>query len=350
MNRLIFVGESEFEASQLRRQVAGILDVEWTPHTKLEKTEPGPLVLVAGDLRNLSRVFSLKEWLKSKPARGKVIFAVQPGSHLEATQAFAIGATNLLPRPIEVSALLKTALSEVAALKDKGPKFAELGFVGVAAAQSGLEAVFASACFREKLDRSTINSVGSAAVDEVKSKGLASWIEIVRQHHSQTYQHCLLVTGTAVAFARQLGFSQEDCKKLAVAGMLHDVGKARIPVSILEKPGPLDKDEWRVMRQHPEQGLEALKSSSAIEPDMMDMILHHHEYLDGTGYPHGLKGKEISDLTRLITISDTFAALIERRSYKPPLPSGKAYEILLDMGPRLDKDLVREFRFVTNSN
>lgn len=350
MNRLIFVGDSESEASRLRRQVAGILEVEWAPFAGLEKTEPGPLVLVAGDLRSSSSLLSLKGWLRSRPAKGKVIFAVRPDSHLEATQAFAIGATEVLPRPIEVKALLKSALSEIAALKEEGPKFAELGFVGVAAAQGGLEAVFASACFGETLDRSAMNAAGAAAVGEIESKGLASWIEVVRQHHSQTYQHCLLVTGTATAFARHLGLAQDDRKRLAVAGMLHDVGKARIPLTILEKPGPLDQDELTVMRRHPELGLEALKSSPAIEPDMMDMVVHHHEYLDGSGYPQGLKGREISDLTRLITISDVFAALIERRSYKPPLPNGKAYEILLDMGPKLDKDLVREFQSVANSN
>jgi HD-GYP domain-containing protein (c-di-GMP phosphodiesterase class II) len=83
-----------------------------------------------------------------------------------------------------------------------------------------------------------------------------------------------------------------------------------------------------------------------LQPEMVDMVVHHHEYLDGSGYPHGLKGSEIADLVRIITIADVFGALIERRSYKPALSSQKAYDILLDMGPKLDKDLVREFSFV----
>jgi len=127
--------------------------------------------------------------------------------------------------------------------------------------------------------------------------------------------------------------------------MLHDIGKARIPLAILEKPGRLDDDEITVMRKHPQYGLDALGTMSGLPSEMLDMVVHHHELLDGSGYPHGLSGKEISDLVRIMTISDIFGALIERRSYKPPLSGESAYQILIDMGPKLDVDLVKAFRF-----
>jgi HD-GYP domain-containing protein (c-di-GMP phosphodiesterase class II) len=93
-------------------------------------------------------------------------------------------------------------------------------------------------------------------------------------------------------------------------------------------------------------GAEALAASRGLSPDMLDIVLHHHEYLDGSGYPHGLKGREIGDFVRLMTIADVFGALIERRAYKPPMPNRAAYNMLLEMGPKLDADLVREFRAV----
>ena len=102
------------------------------------------------------------------------------------------------------------------------------------------------------------------------------------------------------------------------------------------------------MQKHPQYGLDALKSTSGIDQEMTDMVLHHHEYLDGSGYPHGLQRNEISDFVRMITISDIFAALVEKREYRPPMHSRAAYQILLDMDPKLDKDLVREFNFVSN--
>src|SRR3954462_8004259 len=114
--------------------------------------------------------------------------------------------------------------------------------------------------------------------------------------------------------------------------MLHDIGKSQIPLAILEKPGPLDENEMAVMRKHPEYGLDALRTTSDLPAEMLDMVVHHHELLDGSGYPHGLHGSEVSDLVRIMTISDIFGALLERRSYKEPLSGDAAYQILLDMG------------------
>ena len=119
------------------------------------------------------------------------------------------------------------------------------------------------------------------------------------------------------------------------------------PVALLEKPGPLDRDEIRVMNQHPLFGLDALETLNGLATEMTEAVVHHHEYLDGSGYPHGLQGSEISDLVRMLTIADIFGALIERRSYRAPLSGEAAYRLLLDMGPKLDKDLVREFRAVS---
>jgi len=192
-----------------------------------------------------------------------------------------------------------------------------------------------------------VQSASFPVVEELEAQGLSSWVDAVRTHHSQTYQHSLLVTGVAAAFGVQIGLSRKDRQRLSFAGMLHDIGKARIPLAILEKPGPLNDHEMAVMRKHPEYGLEALGSDCVLPSETLDMIVHHHEFLDGSGYPHGLRGKEISDLVRITTISDIFGALIEGRSYKPPLSGEAAYQILLDMGPKLDTDLVRAFKFVS---
>ena len=133
----------------------------------------------------------------------------------------------------------------------------------------------------------------------------------------------------------------------AVVGDGEEVGE---PYRVLAKnylASRLDDAEMAVMRKHPQYGLDALGTVSGLPSEMLDMVVHHHELLDGSGYPHGLMGNEISDLVRIMTISDIFAALIERRAYKPPLSCEAAYQILLDMGPKLDRDLVRAFKFVS---
>jgi HD-GYP domain-containing protein (c-di-GMP phosphodiesterase class II) len=121
-----------------------------------------------------------------------------------------------------------------------------------------------------------------------------------------------------------------------------------IPVTILEKPGALDANEMAIMKKHPEYGVEALKGAD-LQPEMIDIVLHHHEYLDGSGYPHGLAAHEICDLVRIMTIVDIYSALIEHRAYRPAMPYRKAYDILREMGAKLDQDLVRAFISVTKA-
>jgi putative nucleotidyltransferase with HDIG domain len=348
MNRLSFVGDSAFDAERLRRQLAGIVDVRFVQLGQIRDVKPDQFTIVSTNLQDPSTLLHIKEWMKSKPKGGKVIFVTRADSRMETTQAFALGATDVVNPPIDARNLLKTLWSDFTVLAGDASEFGAQGLGGAAAAQDGLQSIFASAFLGEALNPSMIASASAAVVNEIESRGLSSWVDAVRKHHSQTYQHCLLVTGVATAFGQHLGLSQADRSRLSFAGMLHDIGKARVPVAILEKPGPLDHDEMAVMRMHPEYGLEALlKSAAGLQPEMHDIVIHHHEYLDGSGYPHGLQGNEISDLVRIMTISDVYAALIERRAYKPPLSSQRAYDMLVDMGPKLDKDLLREFRFVT---
>ena len=128
--------------------------------------------------------------------------------------------------------------------------------------------------------------------------------------------------------------------------MFHDIGKAKIPLAVLDKPGRLDDHERALIETHPAAGYEVLKGNSGISPEILDAVRHHHEYLDGSGYPDGLCAGSISDIVRVLTISDIFAALIEHRTYKPTMPRQKAYEILLSMQGKLERPLLHAFRDV----
>ena len=150
----------------------------------------------------------------------------------------------------------------------------------------------------------------------------------------------------AVGFALDIGFASPDVKRLGMAATLHDIGKARIPLSILDKPGRLDPGEEEIMRRHPVIGYELLKDMPGISPEILDGVRHHHEYLDGSGYPDGLTAPEISDLVRLLTIADIFAALIESRPYRPAMLRQDAYRILCGMDGKLERSLVKAFRNV----
>ena len=171
-----------------------------------------------------------------------------------------------------------------------------------------------------------------------------SWLTTVGCHHAGSYRHCLFVTGFAVAYAQHLGMREDDQRRLARAALLHDVGKAFIPVGILDKPGPLTLEEMEEIRQHPRRGYEALSSQGGFPPEMLDVVLHHHEFLDGTGYPNGLNGNQISDIVRLTTIVDIYAALVERRAYRLQFTHARAYAMMEEMGDKLDQHLLQAFR------
>ena len=139
-----------------------------------------------------------------------------------------------------------------------------------------------------------------------------------------------------------IGLSKTDLQKLAVGGMVHDIGKAMVPLEILEKPTQLTLKEWNVLANHPLDSKTILTKENWDEV-MIDIATHHHEMLDGSGYPYGLKGTEISDIVRTASIANVFADLTDKRSYKPAMTAEKAIETMLSMENQLDTTLVKAF-------
>lgn len=130
-----------------------------------------------------------------------------------------------------------------------------------------------------------------------------------------TYMHSVAVSALMVALAQQLGFDEAGVHQAAMAGLLHDIGKAHSDLEILNKPGPLTGLEFAHMKHHPVAGYELLKHS--VEDDLvLDACRHHHERLDGTGYPDRLQGDQISQLARMAAICDVYDAITSDRPYK----------------------------------
>ncbi len=133
---------------------------------------------------------------------------------------------------------------------------------------------------------------------------------------------------------------------LSTGGILHDVGKITMPQTLLNKPGKLDDQEWDVMRNHVVQSNDIIVAIPNVNPVVRIIAEQHHEKIDGTGYPHGLKGSQLNELARMATIVDIFGALTDKRSYKPAFNTEKAFAILKDMGAGLDQRLVSKFQEV----
>ncbi|MCC6887001.1 MAG: HD domain-containing protein [Hyphomicrobiales bacterium] len=342
MHDITIIADTVERVRALRSRLSPVLDADYRPIAELLQSKPGALTVVDIDLREPAQVHSVKAWLETRPRDSQVIVSADQTSHAESTQAYAMGATCLMPRPIDGRWVSRLAFNGRTGMAAPLPSLTDAGEAALPDARA-LRDIFAAAAAGEAPALGAVRDASAEIVEAVEREGLSQWLALIRSHHSQTYRHCLTVTALAVAFGRRLGFSRHDSEKMAAAGLLHDVGKAAIPIEILEKPAPLIAGERAVMRTHPERGHDVLKQMPDLHPEMLDMVLHHHEYLDGSGYPHGLRGAQISDLVRLITIADVYAALIERRSYKEPLSGREALAVLEGMGPKLDRALVREF-------
>ena len=144
------------------------------------------------------------------------------------------------------------------------------------------------------------------------------------------------------AIGKRMGLDAADMKTLMDASRLHDLGKIGIPDDVLSKVGPLNDQEWLLMKKHPEIGESIIKPIRSLH-NLCDIIRHHHEKLDGTGYPDGLKGDEVSSLARITAVADIYDALTSNRSYREKFSKDEACRMLKKMQGQLDQDIVDVF-------
>ena len=165
----------------------------------------------------------------------------------------------------------------------------------------------------------------------------------IREKDTYLLEHSLNVGILSAHFARYLGMSQAEIQAAAYSGLLHDLGKIKIPDEILHKPGRLTDAEMDVMKKHVEYGVDFL-SAMKLDSNLIKVISEHHERLDGLGYPYRLSGDDISYNGRILAITDMYDALTADRCYKAGMPSQKALQILLkDSETKLDATLLRQF-------
>lgn len=137
----------------------------------------------------------------------------------------------------------------------------------------------------------------------------------LKNRDDYTYMHSVAVCGLMIALAMQLEMDEETVRLCGLAGLLHDIGKMDIPMSIINKPGKLTDDEFTLVRNHPQAGHAMLSRAKDIHPMVLDVCLHHHEKISGNGYPHQLAGDQISIYARMGAICDVYDAITSERSY-----------------------------------
>jgi len=165
----------------------------------------------------------------------------------------------------------------------------------------------------------------------------------LKTKNEYTYLHSVAVCALMINLARHIGLDEGDIRTIGMAGLLHDIGKMAIPEEVLEKPGRLTDDEVAIVRAHPEQGHQMLIDCPHVSGIALDVCLHHHERIDGGGYPFGLHGGELSIHARMAAICDVYDAVTSNRPYKRAWSANDALARMLEWGGHFDTELLAAF-------
>ncbi len=263
-----------------------------------------------------------------------VLFLTGAGSMEYAVKAINLGAYDFIPKPIEDLDLFDVKIKRAvekrmyvrrekaykvnleAEIREKTKELAEKNLL--------LEE------YSHHLEVSAINTISTLQV-------------ALEEKDKYTAGHTTRVTIYAKMIGKSLGLSEQDMLVLERACQVHDVGKLVIDISYIQKPGPLTKDEWSLMKKHPEVGANIIKPLSFLEREG-SIVRHHHERIDGKGYPDGLCGDELDILTKVITVADSYDAMTSMRSYKVNFTRAEAVsELRRCMGTQFDTDVVNTF-------
>jgi len=167
-----------------------------------------------------------------------------------------------------------------------------------------------------ELSVTQVNQVVDDCVDSIlRNDSALVWLTQIRNKDNYTAEHSLRVCIYAIALGRELGFRELELQNIGVCGLLHDVGKIRIPQELLMKQDNLSEDEVKIMQQHPIYGKKLLISKSGIYPGAVDVAYCHHERLDGSGYPRGISAERIPYYAKIITIVDSYDSMISDKPY-----------------------------------
>jgi HD-GYP domain-containing protein (c-di-GMP phosphodiesterase class II) len=303
--------------------------------------------LVVVDLQGIApnQVEYLRTFLKSNPQLSKLSI-VDLKNRKEVLQAQEIGIFTLIDRRERLPALI-VKIREILGNYSRpilDAKYPEKTVKSVWSTCSALDTLSIAAVTDDPLPMPTLIRTANDITKAIETDGLDNWLSAVQCHHSHTFCHTMLVAGHAVSLSKELGKPEEFQILLGLGALVHDLGKVKIPLSILDKPGKLSEQERELINKHPIYSKEILKGRKEVPKEVTEMAVWHHELLDGSGYPDRLKGDQISQTVRILTICDIYSALTEKRAYKDSYSPRQAFAIMFGMGGKLDKELLRVFR------
>jgi HD-GYP domain-containing protein (c-di-GMP phosphodiesterase class II) len=344
MQVLLAIADTK-KASKSFLEIASLYPARLTSFSDIGPQLPANALVVADFLGATPKHLAVLKTLLSR-SNCSIIAVVDLKNRQQIMQVRELGCNDLLDRSEPFGTLLLKVREKAGdysrpQVKGKCTEKVEQAMVSACAA---LSAASASVLTGSPLPLGQLARATTEISNTIASDGLGGWLAAVQLHHSHTYCHSMMVTGHTMLFSKALGLPQETQAMLGLGALVHDLGKIRIPLSILDKPGNLTEAERRFVNRHPAYSRQILENCKDIPREAAEMAIWHHEFLDGSGYPDGLAADQIPKFVRLITIVDIYSALTEKRAYKDSMSPRQAFATLAQMKDKLDNELLRAFR------
>jgi len=194
-------------------------------------------------------------------------------------------------------------------------------------------------------------ATANALLRTANRRFMTQLVGVYEESDVYTAGHSLVVATYARDIAERMGLSEDDCDLVELCGLVHDIGKCKVPREIIEKPGHLTTEEWGVIKQHPVWGEEIVRKVEIEDHGRIgEIVRHHHERIDGKGYPDGLSDIEIPLLSKIISVTDAYNAMTSKRPYRDPMPSQAArMELAQGVGTQFDTSVVAAFEAILAS-
>lgn len=206
----------------------------------------------------------------------------------------------------------------------------------------GIQFIYSNTESKELADAT--NNIASNLMNAINSTdAIAVDISALKTSDEYTFKHSVDVATMSMILAKQQGLSQKQIYEIGVAGLLHDIGKTKISLDILNKPARLTDEEFAVMKQHPVFGYRMIKDRDEFSNEICMAVLQHHEKMNSKGYPVGFPSDKITQYARILTIADIYDALVTERPYKSAFSQREAVEMIMSMTGELDLTAMKSF-------